>query len=44
MAEVDTDKLLQFIELTEADPPVATNYLKFAGGDVAQAVELFFVS
>ncbi|KAJ1913660.1 UBX domain protein Ubx2 [Tieghemiomyces parasiticus] len=38
---VDTDALLQFIQVTNADPPIAHDYLEFAKGDVELAISLF---
>ncbi|KAJ1950088.1 UBX domain protein Ubx2, partial [Dispira parvispora] len=38
---VDSESILQFCQVTDADPPIALSYLKVADGNVEQAVSLF---
>ncbi|KAJ1980474.1 UBX domain protein Ubx2 [Dimargaris verticillata] len=38
---VDSESILQFCQITNAEPPLALSYLKVADGNVEQAVSLF---
>ncbi|KAJ1651636.1 UBX domain protein Ubx2 [Dispira simplex] len=38
---VDSESILQFCQVTNAEPPIALGYLKVADGNVEQAVSLF---